>query len=138
MSSASDISNLFKMAGASPAQYHEVEGAEQLHGKRGRWSVARAEPIDESWVAVARPTPSVPLHTLEPVHAEPEQQRMLTRPIAASESPPAMSSAPRKAAVQAKREPVFAQKQSAPLSSVFARLAERSVARTDTSPHRLS
>lgn len=45
MSSASDISNLFRVVGGDPAQYQEVEQTEQVQGLRGRWTRSAA-PVD--------------------------------------------------------------------------------------------
>ncbi|WP_321816160.1 MULTISPECIES: BcsR/BcsP family cellulose biosynthesis protein [unclassified Paraburkholderia] len=69
MSGASDIANLFEVAGGNPAQYQEVERTEQMQGSRGPWSAsdttdadAAAQPLF-AWTlpdAASEPPPVVP------------------------------------------------------------------------------
>jgi hypothetical protein len=146
MGSASDILNLFQMAGGDASQYHEVEKAEQMQGSRGRWSMlspvhpdrVAAAPADVARDDAAGEAEAVCLaETAEAVAAAPQRQIAWTIPDVASEPPSVLKAAVEQPAVQACPEPVAEVQQPADLSSVFARLLERDKPRADV-PQRLA
>jgi hypothetical protein len=142
MSSASDILNLFRMAGGDASHYQEVEKAEQMQGSRGRWSMlsavqpdgVAAAPVDIARDDAAGEAEAVRLaETAEAIPAAPERLIAWTIPAVASEPPPVLQSAPEQPDVQANPEPVVEVQQPADLNSVFARLLERDKPRADVS-----
>lgn len=156
MSSASDISNLFQMVGGDPSQYQEVEQTEQMQGSRGRWNtVAAAQPgcmfeapidvaseQDLAQPEVAREAEApLPVETAEVEPAAPPRLTGLidwALPAPDSEPPPVVRAPLAQPAARANPEPVAPPPQSAPLSSVFARLLERDTSGTDASSRRKS
>ncbi|WP_322045637.1 hypothetical protein [Paraburkholderia sp. J67] len=149
MSSASDIANLFGVAGGSPAQYQEVERTEQTQGTRGSWAalpaaelIPCAAPLVEAApleTAQADTTPIDAPHAADEVHAEvlavaPEPdsdaapdadpdapQRLIAWTIAASaaEPPPVVVAVPEVGAV-AESEAVSSVAFTAPAPAVVA------------------
>ncbi|MBN3854964.1 hypothetical protein G3N59_16400 [Paraburkholderia sp. Ac-20340] len=133
MSGASDIANLFEVAGGNPAQYQEVERTEQMQGSRGPWSAsdttdadAAAQPLF-AWTlpdAASEPPPVVPEAGDAPVVQAQVQAQALPEPVAiepqlASAAQPEI--APQPAIVQAESAIVETEAvAAAPLSAVEA------------------
>ncbi|WP_408588599.1 BcsR/BcsP family cellulose biosynthesis protein [Paraburkholderia bannensis] len=155
MSGASDIAKLFEVAGGSPAQYQEVERAEQMEGARGRWSAHadtqpdpdqqdaeadNAQPlIAWSIAAVAdEPPPVLPVaheasapareHTVEA-----EVAAAVEAPVEPETQPVVAAQVAKALAIETAPAPVAAP-QAAALSSVFARLMARNEPRADAAP----
>jgi hypothetical protein len=158
MSSASDIANLFEVAGASPSQYQEVERTEQMQGLRGDWTALNASepelvapepaaqaPLEAAVASAATETTETApgTETADTVLETPQPLFAWSIPAAASEPPPVAQTSPVEPVIQpAPVEPV-AQPAPAPvvdapppaaLSGVFARLMERNEPREGAAP----
>ncbi|WP_408734433.1 BcsR/BcsP family cellulose biosynthesis protein [Paraburkholderia bannensis] len=148
MSGASDIAKLFEVAGGSPAQYQEVERAEQMEGARGRWSAhADTQPDPDqqdaeadadnaqpliAWSIAAvtdEPPPVLPAAQEAPAPAiedtvEAAVEAAIDAPVEPEAQPAVAAQAVTAPAIETAPAPVAAP-QAAALSSVFARLMER-------------
>jgi hypothetical protein len=156
MSSASDISNLFQMLGASPSHYQEVEKTEQMHGSRGRWSMptmpAPADFVRDDGAASDAEdlAASVPADAAEMASNEPPQPAVSAEeateganeaspePAAESTSSAQSQAAAEQPVPQSAPEPVIAAEQPGSLSAMFARLREQSRAQEDVAQRHTS
>ncbi|WP_408734055.1 BcsR/BcsP family cellulose biosynthesis protein [Paraburkholderia bannensis] len=155
MSGASDIAKLFEVAGGSPAQYQEVERAEQMEGARGRWSAHadtqpdphqqdaeadNAQPLIAWSIAAVtdEPPPVLPVTQEAPTPAiedtvEAAVAAAVEAPVEPETQPAVAAQVATSPAIETAPAPVAAP-QAAALSSVFARLMARNEPRADAAP----